>query len=87
MVDSPPNEKTAATEHTEQKFTDTEENILEALGRDTMIGEKLAKKAGYPYNSNFKSTLSSLRKRGILGNKSPGYFVEPKYHSFLKKSD
>lgn len=68
-------------------LSDTERNILEALGTQTMTGEVLAKKAGYPYNSNFKSTLSSLRKRGILGNKSPRYFVEPKYHSFLKRSD
>jgi hypothetical protein len=68
-------------------LSDTEQNILEALGTETMTGEVLAKRAGYPYNSNFKNTLSSLRKRGILGNKSPGYFVESKYHSFLKKSD
>lgn len=68
-------------------LTATEINILEALGRNTLIGEELAKKAGYPYNSNFKGTLSSLRKRGILGNKSPGYFLEPKYYGLLKKSD
>lgn len=72
---------------TQLELNDTEQNIIEALSKNTLTGEKLAKKAGYPYNSNFKSTLSSLRKRGILGNKSPGYFVEQKYHFLLTKSD
>jgi hypothetical protein len=57
------------------ELTDTEHNTIKALGRAILTGEKLAKKAGYPFNSNFKNTLSSLRKRGILGNASPGYFV------------
>lgn len=68
-------------------LNDAEVNIVEALGTKTLTGEKLSVKAGYPYNSNFKSTLSALRKRGILGNKAPGYFVEPDYHFLLKKSD
>lgn len=68
-------------------LNDTERNVIEALGTNVLIGEKLAKKAGYPCNSNFKNTLSSLRKRGILGNKSPGYFVKPAYHFLLVKSD
>lgn len=66
------------------QLTDSESNIIEALGTDTLVGEKIAKKAGYPYNSNFKSTLSGLRKRRIIGNKAPGYFVEPEYHFLLK---
>jgi hypothetical protein len=49
--------------------------------------EKLARKAGHPYNFKFKSSLSALRKRGILGNKSPGYFLESEYEFLLKKSD
>jgi len=68
-------------------LTDTESNIVEALSKDVMTGEKLAEKAGYPYNSNFKNTLSSLRKREILGNKAPGYFLEPTYHFLISKSD
>lgn len=70
----------------EPKLNDTEKNIIEALGTDTLTGEKLAKKAGYPYNSNFKSTLSALHRRGILGNKRPGYFVQTDYHFLLAKS-
>lgn len=69
------------------ELNEAEQNIIEALHTETLTGEKLAKKAGYPYNSNFKSTLSSLRKRYILGNKAPGYFVQPQYHTLLKKSD
>jgi hypothetical protein len=55
-------------------LNDTDKNILEALGKDTMKGELLAGKAGYPYNSNFKSTLSSLKKRHLLDNHGRGYF-------------
>ena len=61
------------------KLSDAEEIIIEALGRETMTGEVVAKKAGYPFNSNFKSTLSSMRKRGLLGNASPGYFLTDAY--------
>jgi hypothetical protein len=56
-------------------LNDTEKNIIESLGQKTVTGEELAKRANCPFNSNFKSTLSSLRKRGVLGNASPGYFV------------
>jgi hypothetical protein len=69
------------------ELSETEKNIIEALNTDTLTGEKLAAKAGYPPNSNFKSTLAGLRKRGILGNRAPGYFVKPEYHFLLEKSD
>lgn len=68
-------------------LNEAEQNIIEALNTSTLTGGELAKKAGYPYNSNFKSTLAGLRKRGILGNKSPGYFLEAEYHFILNKSD
>ncbi len=55
------------------RLRETEENILEALGDGKLTGEELAKKAGYPFNSNFKNTLSSLVKRGLLVNDRPGY--------------
>lgn len=55
------------------KLTEAERNILEALGEGKLKGEQLAKKAGYPCNSNFKNTLSSLVKRGLLVNDRPGY--------------
>lgn len=54
-------------------LNEAETNILEALGDGRMIGEIVAKKAGYPFNSNFKNTLSSLVKRGLLVNDRPGY--------------
>ncbi len=66
-------------------LNDSERNIIEALGTNTLTGEDLSAKAGYPYNSNFKSTLSSLRKRKIIGNKAPGYFIESRYHFLLNK--
>lgn len=55
------------------KLTEAERNILEALGEEKLNGEPLAQKAGYPCNSNFKNTLSSLVKRGLLVNDRPGY--------------
>jgi hypothetical protein len=51
----------------------TEKKLLKTLGRETLTGEELAERAGYPYNSNIKATLSSLRKRGHVENLAPGY--------------
>lgn len=55
------------------RLTEAERHILEALGGGKLTGEELAPKAGYPFNSNFKNTLSSLVKRGLLVNDRPGY--------------
>ncbi len=57
-------------------LNEMESDILEALGDATMTGEKLAEEAGYPPNSNFRKTLSSLVQRNILGNhrRGQGYF-------------
>jgi hypothetical protein len=55
------------------KLNATEKRLLNALGDKTLTGEELASRANYPYNSNIKQTLSSLVKRGILGNKGSGY--------------
>ncbi len=78
---------TSTLDRAEHIADDAEQDILEALRNRTLTGEKLAEKAGYPYNFKFKSSLSGLRKRGILGNKSPGYFLEPEYEFLLKTSD
>jgi hypothetical protein len=56
-------------------LNDKEHNILEALGDEKMTGEELGKRAGYPYNAAFKSSLSSLVRRGLLENKRPGYVL------------
>jgi hypothetical protein len=64
-----------------------EQRIIEILRDKTLTGQKLAKAAGRPYDFKFKSSLSGLRKRGILGNKSPGYFLEPEYEFLLSGSD
>lgn len=72
---------------TEHISNDTERDIIDALRGGTLTGEKLAKKAGHAYNYKFKSSLAGLRRRGILGNKSPGYFLEPEYEFLLKTED
>lgn len=61
---------------TEIKLNECEKNILVALGKDSLKGEELAKKAGYPYDSTFRQTLSSLRRFGILDNDSNGYSLK-----------
>jgi len=68
-------------------LNEIEQGIIEALGDETLTGEKLARETGRPYNFKFRSSLSGLRKRGILGNKKPGYFLEPEYEFLLKKSN
>jgi hypothetical protein len=50
-------------------LNEVEQDMIEALGDETLTGEKLAKEAGRPYNFKFRSSLSGLRRRGILGNK------------------
>ena len=55
------------------RLTEAEQSILQALGDKRLTGEQLAPLAGYPCNSNFKNTLASLVKRGILVNDRPGY--------------
>ena len=66
-------------------LNELEQDIIEALGDKMLTGEKLAKEAGCPYNFKFRSSLSGLRKRGILGNKKPGYFLESEHKFLLKK--
>ena len=66
-------------------LNDIEQDIIEALGDETLTGEGLAKEAGHPYNFKFRKSLSGLRKRDILGNKKPGYFLEAEYEYLLRK--
>ena len=56
------------------RLTDTENNILEALGDETLTGAQLLGKAGYDNSSHYRMTLSNLVKRGILGRNPGGYF-------------
>jgi hypothetical protein len=63
-----------------------ERNIIEALATDTLTLEQLAQ-ADSEVNGHFKKAVSSLSKRGVLGNKRPGYFVQPWYqHIFAELS-
>ena len=78
---------TLMPDDSEQNLDDIEKDIIEFLGDKTLTGAKLAKDAGHPYDFKFKSSLSGLRKRGILGNKSPGYFLESEYEFLLKRSN
>ena len=57
------------------KLTDTEENILEALGSDTLRAPVLLKRAGYDNSSHYRQILSNLIKRKILGRNEHGYYI------------
>jgi hypothetical protein len=71
------NQKPAETEldlkHETIEFTDTENNILEALGNGTMHGPDLLKKAGYDNSSHYRTILSNLVKRKIFDRNARGY--------------
>jgi len=58
---------------TRNKPTDTEQNILESLGNDTLRGQELLKKAGYDFSSHYRGILSNLVKRGVLEKTGSGY--------------
>jgi hypothetical protein len=58
--------------------TDRQRTILDALEDGKMTGEQLASRAGYPYNSSFKSELSNMVKLGMLTQEHPGYQRHPK---------
>jgi len=59
------------------ELTDTEENILEALGSDKLRGTELLKRAGYDNSSHYRQILSNLRKRKIIDRDIKGYFRHP----------
>jgi len=58
-------------------LTDTEEFILEALGNKTMKAAAIARAGNLKQNTNLKTTLSHLVKRGILLKNREGYFRNP----------
>jgi len=62
-----------------------ERNIFEVLGTDTLTFEQLAAKADYEVSGHLRRTVSSLSKRGIVGNKRPGYFVQPDYQRIINE--
>ena len=68
------------------ELNETEKIIIQALGDKTLTVEELAIKSGYEVSGYFRCILTSLRKRGILGNKRPGYYLKPEYHYLLQDS-
>ena len=62
----------------------TEKTIVKALGNETLTVGELAVKAGYEVSGYFRRALSSLRKRGILVNKQPDYYLKPEYNYLLQ---
>ena len=68
------------------ELNEAEKTIIKALGNETLTVEELAVKSGYEVSGYFRSILTSLRKRGILGNKRPGYYLKPEFHYLLHDS-
>jgi hypothetical protein len=58
------------------RLNEAEGAIVEVLKRHGILtGPQLAALAGYPYDGYLRSILASLRRRGVIGNKSPGYHL------------
>jgi hypothetical protein len=68
------------------KLNTFESIIIEALGNDILTFEQLAAKTGYEVSGHFRRTVSSLSKRGILGNKRPAILCRRSIGT-LSKSD
>jgi hypothetical protein len=58
------------------KLSSRQQNILQAAAENPKLtGEKLAEKAGYLFNADFKKELSTLVKLRCLQSNSPGYLA------------
>jgi len=63
------------------KLNDLEGKIVDALSKDTLIGEEIAERLGQDdCDGHLKGTVSSMVKRGVLGNRRPGYYVRRQSH-------
>jgi len=62
-------------------LNEMEENILEAIGDETLTGQQIAERAGYPFDGDLRVCLAAMRRRGLLAGKKgqPGYSVVPTY--------
>jgi hypothetical protein len=78
-VDSPPLSEVDATHQMTLATTSLpiEQNIIGAISGDCLTANEIAPKAGYPNNSNFRSKLAEMKRRGILvgGPNNRGYCV------------
>ena len=61
-------------------LNELEREIVEALGKDTLTGEQIAKRVNRAYDSTIKTTLAGMKRRKILGNRCPGYYVVRRGH-------
>lgn len=60
-----------------------EQDILQAIGRDTIPAREVAARAGYKLNAYFRRILSDMRKRGLLTLTLDGYQLPPVDHPKL----
>ena len=70
----------------DKPLTDKEHDILQALGEAEGImirGKGLAGLAGYPFNSNYRRSLSWLKSRALIANGGQGYTITEKGLSAL----
>ena len=49
--------------------------IVQTLGTHELKGEAIAKRAGVRFTSQFRQTLSSLCKQGVIAKGTRGYYV------------
>lgn len=66
------------------KLSTNEKAILCAIGNGKLTGKQISKKIDkYTDNGGLRTTLSHLVKRGVLGNRSPGYFVQDQFKGLI----
>jgi hypothetical protein len=59
------------------KLNEMERDVLQSLGEATMNAEEISRVAGYPNDTNLRSCLATMRRRGLLTGKQgeAGYAV------------
>lgn len=59
------------------EFSEFEQAIIQVVGElengESLSGEEVATRAGYPYNSRLRDTLARLGRAGAIASRKPGY--------------
>jgi hypothetical protein len=67
----------AKTDRPAETYSEMEQELLAAIGDDTLTGQEIADKAQLPFDGSLRRCLAALRRCNVLGGKpgEPGYWV------------
>jgi hypothetical protein len=71
--DSPPDRPSGSPDSAPDSLSEIEQDALTALGDRERTGRDLAQRAGYQFNSHFRTIMSALRRRGYVTATRTGY--------------